>query len=59
VAFLDSRVRAEWDALQDVVIHRPGTEMFFGLIEPFAFLYERAFNMDEAIHEHRELEHAN
>ncbi len=32
--------------------------MFFGLIEPFAFLYERAFNMDEAIHEHRELEHA-
>src|SRR2546430_15752401 len=32
--------------------------MFFGLIEPFAFLYERAFNMDEAIDEHRELEHA-
>jgi arginine deiminase len=55
---LDSKVRAEWDPLQDVVIHRPGTEMFFGLIEPFAFLYERAFNMDEAIHEHTELEHA-
>ena len=55
---MDSKVKAEWDSLQDVVIHRPGTEMFFGLIEPFAFLYERAFNMDEAIHEHRELEHA-
>lgn len=55
---LDSRVRAEWDTLQDVVIHRPGTEMFFGLIEPFAFLYERSFNLDQALHEHRELEHA-
>src|SRR5207245_11483689 len=43
---------------QVVVIHRPRIEMFFGIIELFAFLYERAFNMDEAIHEHRELEHA-
>src|SRR5205823_6981507 len=32
--------------------------MFFGLIEPFAFLYERSFNMDLAIHEHDELRHA-
>ncbi len=51
-------MRAEWDTLQDVVIHRPGIEMFFGLIEPFAFLYERSFNMDLAIHEHDELRHA-
>src|ERR671922_298379 len=55
---LESKVRAEWDTLQDVVIHRPGIEMFFGLIEPFAFLYERSFNMDLAIHEHNELRHA-
>ena len=55
---MESRVRAEWDTLQDVVIHRPGIEMFFGLIEPFAFLYERAFNMDLAIHEHNDLRHA-
>jgi arginine deiminase len=55
---LDAKVLAEWDTVGDVVIHRPGTEMFFGLIEPFAFLFERAFNMDEALHEHRELEHA-
>jgi arginine deiminase len=55
---LESRVHAEWDTLQDVVIHRPGIEMFFGLIEPFAFLYERSFNMDLAIHEHDELRHA-
>jgi arginine deiminase len=32
--------------------------MFFGLLEPFSFLYERAFSMDEAIYEHTELEHA-
>lgn len=55
---MDSAVMAEWDTLQEVVVHRPGIEMFFGLMEPSSFLYERAFSMDEAVHEHRELEHA-
>jgi arginine deiminase len=55
---MDSTVRAEWDTLKEVVIHRPGIEMFFGLMAPFSFLYERAFSMDEAIYEHTELEHA-
>jgi arginine deiminase len=55
---MDSGVTAEWDTLREVVIHRPGIEMFFGLLEPFAFLYERAFSMDEAVYEHSELEHA-
>jgi arginine deiminase len=55
---MDSTVNAEWDTLKEVVIHRPGIEMFFGLMAPFSFLYERAFSMDEAIHEHTELEHA-
>jgi arginine deiminase len=55
---MDSAVRAEWDPLKEVVIHRPGIEMFFGLMAPFSFLYERAFSMDEAIYEHTELEHA-
>ncbi len=55
---MDTAVRAEWDALKEVVIHRPGIEMFFGLMAPFSFLYERAFSMDEAIYEHTELEHA-
>jgi arginine deiminase len=41
-----------------VVIHRPGIEMFFGLMAPFSFLYERAFSMDEAVYEHTQLEHA-
>jgi arginine deiminase len=55
---MDSTVRSEWDPLKEVVIHRPGIEMFFGLMAPFSFLYERAFSMDEAIYEHTELEHA-
>ncbi len=55
---MESSVRAEWDDLKEVVIHRPGIEMFFGLMAPFSFLYERAFSMDEAVHEHKELEHA-
>jgi arginine deiminase len=53
-----TRARAEWDPLIEVMIHRPGIEMFFGLMEPYSFLYERAFRIDEATHEHAELEHA-
>jgi arginine deiminase len=41
-----------------VLVHRPGVEMFFGLLEPYSFLYERAFRMDEAGYEHDALEHA-
>ncbi len=50
--------RAEWDRLEEVLIHRPGVEMFFGLLEPYAFLYERAFRAEEAAREHAELERA-
>ncbi len=53
-----AHARAEWDPLEEVVIHRPGIEMFFGLLEPYSFLYERAFRIDEATYEHTELEHA-
>ncbi len=49
-------VRAEWDPLKTAVIHRPGIEMFFGLLEPFASLYERAFSRYGARAEHRRLE---
>jgi arginine deiminase len=55
---MTNHARAEWDPLSEVVIHRPGVEMFFGLMEPYSFLYERAFSIDEAVHEHEELEHA-
>jgi arginine deiminase len=50
--------QAEWQRLREVIIHRPGIEMFFGLMEPYSFLYERAFRVDEATYEHTVLEHA-
>jgi arginine deiminase len=53
-----TRARAEWETLNEVLIHRPGIEMFFGLLEPYSFLYERAFRIDEATYEHGVLEHA-
>jgi arginine deiminase len=53
-----TQARAEWDRLEEVLVHRPGIEMFFGLLEPYSFLYERAFRIDEAAYEHDTLEHA-
>ncbi|NLA39642.1 MAG: amidinotransferase [Methanomicrobiales archaeon] len=47
---------AEWERLRKVAIHRPGIEMFFGLLEPYAALYERAFSRYEARREHESLE---
>ncbi len=38
-------------------IHRPGIEMFFGLLAPDASLYERVFNRHEARREHENLEY--
>ncbi|MCM2465258.1 arginine deiminase family protein [Methanoculleus oceani] len=49
-------VRAEWERLRSVAVHRPGIEMFFGLLEPYAALYERAFSRYEARREHDGLE---
>jgi arginine deiminase len=40
------------------MIHRPGIEMVFGLLQPYAFLYERAFSFTEAVREHRRLQSA-
>jgi arginine deiminase len=54
----DAGASAEWAPLQEVMIHRPGIEMFFGLLQPYAFLYERAFSLTEAIKEHGGLETA-
>ncbi|MDD5419774.1 MAG: arginine deiminase family protein [Methanomicrobiaceae archaeon] len=49
-------IRAEWDPLKTVVVHRPGIEMFFGLLEPYASLYERAFSRYGARMEHERME---
>jgi len=49
---MDGRIRAEWDPLEKIVVHKPGIEMFYGLLEPYGSLYERAFSRDGARHEH-------
>ena len=54
---MTASVRAEWERLRRVGIHRPGIEMFFGLLAPDASLYERVFNRYEARQEHERLEY--
>ena len=46
------RIKAEWDHLRKAVVHKPGTEAFFGLLNPGASLYERPFNLCKARAEH-------
>jgi arginine deiminase len=53
---LEAKATAEWETLRTVVIHRPGIEMFFGLLDPYASLYERAFSRHGARREHERLE---
>ncbi|HTX61206.1 MAG TPA: arginine deiminase family protein [Methanobacterium sp.] len=51
------KIRAEWDRLKKVAVHTPGIEMFFGLLDPFASLYERAFSQRDALREHELLQY--
>ncbi|MEA1928016.1 MAG: arginine deiminase family protein [Candidatus Auribacterota bacterium] len=53
---MNNTARAEWEPLRKVVIHRPGLEMFMGLMEPYGALYERVFSQAGARAEHRLLE---
>ena len=52
------RITAEWNKLRKVAVHRPGFEMFLGLLNPKASLYERAFNQTLAEQEHDSLRNA-
>ncbi|NQT29222.1 MAG: amidinotransferase [Candidatus Saganbacteria bacterium] len=54
---MDGKIRAEWEPLKKVVMRLPGIEMFFGLMEPYGSLYERAFSQIEARNEHKQLQH--
>ena len=49
---MKAKINAEWDTLKRVAVHSPGIEMYFGLLDPFASLYERSFSMEKAIKEH-------
>ncbi len=53
-----TRIVAEWGRLRKVAVHRPGFEMFLGLLNPKASLYERAFNQELAENEHDSLRNA-
>ncbi len=50
------RIKAEWDKLNEVIMHRPGTEITYAMFAPKAFLFERSFNYNKAINEHKNLE---
>ncbi|HEV2318009.1 MAG TPA: arginine deiminase family protein [Thermoplasmata archaeon] len=52
---MTARARAEWHPLRRVVVRPPGIEAFFGLLEPYASLYERVFSLRRARREHEEL----
>ena len=55
---MKTRIKAEWDQLRQVMIHKPGIEITFGLLEPETFLYERYFNHKRALEEYESLENA-
>ena len=46
------KINAEWDRLKRVAVHTPGMEMYFGLLDPYSSLYERAFSQSDALREH-------
>lgn len=52
---MSARAIAEWHPLRRVVVRPPGMEAFFGLLEPYASLYERVFSLSKARREHEEL----
>lgn len=49
-------VKAEWDRLREVLIHRPGVEIDYAMLAPKPFLFERAYRTNVAIREHEKLE---
>jgi arginine deiminase len=52
---MEPGVRAEWETLRHILVHEPGIEVFFALLDPGAHLYERFFSHHEARWEHRQL----
>ena len=52
---MEGQIIAEWDRLRKAVMHRPGIEVFFGLLDPGGSLYERAFSQNAALSEHEHI----
>jgi len=49
------RITSEWSKLRTVLVHEPGIEMFYGILDPDAFLYMRRFNVERAINQHKQM----
>lgn len=50
-----TQIKAEWHRLEAVLMHKPSLEVFVGLLEPYSFLYERAFSYEKARIEHEKI----
>ncbi|MGC8497228.1 MAG: arginine deiminase family protein [Thermoplasmata archaeon] len=48
--------KAEWQTLNEVMIHRPSLEIEYAMLTPKAFLFERVYRVQKAIEEHMKLE---
>ncbi|MEM4058173.1 MAG: arginine deiminase family protein [Thermoplasmata archaeon] len=48
--------KAEWQTLNEVMIHRPSVEIEYAMLTPKAFLFERVYRVQKAIEEHIKLE---
>ncbi len=49
-------VRAEWNNLREVIMHRPGVEIDYAMLAPKPFLFERPYRTTMAVREHEKLE---
>jgi len=45
--------KAEWMQAGAILMHTPGTELFYGVIHPKAGLFEEYFDVDKAAEEHK------
>ena len=44
---------SEWDHAKAILMHTPGEELFYGVVHPYAGLFEYCFDVDKAAEEHR------
>ena len=45
---MQTGAKAEWHRLRDVLVHEPGLEVFFALLSPKKYLYERFLDLGAA-----------
>lgn len=50
------KITAEWKKVTSILLHEPGIEMFYGILDPDTFLYMRRFDTIRAIAQHRNLQ---